>query len=300
MVNIPVRFKRVAAAFDEMSRDRSFESSGSEHSADLSDLVNSFFEREIREQRIIVGGDGDGGGDDEIEIDEDESGSNSQDSRIHDSLRKIFDLGDGRSISIAVEKALEVVGDNDSSLEFKRRLMARLRSSGFDAGICKSKWEKSGSKPWGNYEYIDVNAGGIRYVVEVSLADKFIIARPTAAYAAMLDEFPAIFVGKPEEMKQLVRQMSKAIRKSLKSVGLNVPPWRRLSYMQAKWFGSYKRTTNEISRAEAFKDLGGKRLVGFATAAAPDLSFCRKDFAAKHGIRVGNLAAVLNNHEMLL
>ena len=138
MVNIPVRFKRVAAAFDEMSRDRSFESSGSEHSADLSDLVNSFFEREIREQRIIVGGDGDGdgGGDDEIGIDEDddESGSNSHDSRIHDSLRKIFDLGDGRSISTAVEKALEVVGDNDSSPEFKRRLMARLRSSGFDAG----------------------------------------------------------------------------------------------------------------------------------------------------------------------
>lgn len=145
-----------------------------------------------------------------------------------------------------------------------------------------------------------MNAGGIRYIVEVSLAEKFIIARPTTAYAAMLDEFPAIFVGKPEEMKQLVRQMSKAIRKSLKSVGLNVPPWRRLSYMQAKWFGSYKRTTNEISRAEAFKDLGGKRLVGFATAAAPDLSFCRKDFAAKHGVRVGNLAAVLNNHEMLL
>ncbi|KAL1560043.1 hypothetical protein AAHA92_10309 [Salvia divinorum] len=298
MVNIPVRFRRVAAAFDEMSRDRSFESSGSEHSADLSDLVNSFFEREIREQRI--GGDGD---DHEIEIeideDDDESGSNSQDSRFHDSLRKIFHLGDGRSISSAVEKALEVVGDNDSSPEFKRRLMARLRSSGFDAGICKSKWEKSGSNPSGNYEYVDVNAGGSRYIVEVSLAEKFTIARPTAAYAAMLDEFPAIFVGKPEEMKQLVRQMSKAIRKSLKSAGLNVPPWRRLSYMQTKWFGSYKRTTNEISRAEAFKDLGGNRLVGFTAVAAPDLSFCRKDLAAKHGDRVGNLAVALNNHEML-
>ncbi|XP_057765003.1 uncharacterized protein LOC130985856 [Salvia miltiorrhiza] len=299
MVNIPVRFERVAAAFDEMSRDRSFESSGSEHSADLSDLVNSFFEREIREQGI--GGDADPDGN-EIEIDDDESESNSQDSQFHDSLRKLFDRQDGgvrRRISAAVEKALEAVGDKDSSPEFKRRLMARLRSSGFDAGICKSKWEKSGSTPSGNYEYIDVNAGGSRYIVEVPFAGKFTIARPSAAYTALLDGFPTIFVGKAEELKQVVRQMSKAIRKSLKSVGLTVPPWRRLSYMQAKWLGSYKRTTNEIPRAEAFKDLGGNRLVGF-TAAAPVLSFCRGDFTAKHGVRVGNLAAALANEGMLL
>ncbi|KAG6412214.1 hypothetical protein SASPL_124885 [Salvia splendens] len=69
MVNIPARFGRMAAAFDEMSRDRSFESGSSQHSADLSDLVNSFFEREIREQRI--GGDGDRNGN-PVEIDDDE------------------------------------------------------------------------------------------------------------------------------------------------------------------------------------------------------------------------------------
>ncbi|XP_042028499.1 uncharacterized protein LOC121775485 [Salvia splendens] len=133
MVNIPARFGRMAAAFDEMSRDRSFESSGSEHSADLSDLVNSFFEREIREQRI--GGDGDRNGN-QVEIDDDEFESNSQDSGFHDCLSKLFDRDDsvGRSISTAVEKALEVVGGEDSSPEFNRRLMALLRSSGFDAG----------------------------------------------------------------------------------------------------------------------------------------------------------------------
>lgn len=124
----------MAAAFDEMSRDRSFESSGSEHSADLSDLVNSFFEREIREQ----GSDGDGDRDgNESGIDDDESESNSQDSGFHDSLTKLFDCRDDgirSSISAAVEKALEVIGDKDSSPEFKRRLMAQLRSTGFDAG----------------------------------------------------------------------------------------------------------------------------------------------------------------------
>ncbi|KAL1537278.1 hypothetical protein AAHA92_29810 [Salvia divinorum] len=299
MVNIPARFGRVAAAFDEMSRDRSFESSGSEHSADLSDLVNSFFEREIREQRI--GGDGDRDGN-QVEIDDDEFESNSQDSGFHDCLSKLFDRDDdgvGRSISTAVEEALEVIGGRDSSPEFNRRLMARLRSSGFDAGICKSKWEKSDGQPSGSYEYIDVNAGGSRYIVEVSLAGKFTIARPTAAYAALLDGFPAIFVGRSEEMKQVVKQMSKAIRKSMKSVELNVPPWRRLSYLQAKWSGSYKRTTNEIPRAAAFDGLGGSKLVGFA-AAPPVLFVCREDFAARHGVRVGNLTAAFNNEEVLL
>ncbi|KAG6392375.1 hypothetical protein SASPL_146592 [Salvia splendens] len=289
MVNIPARFGRMAAAFDEMSRDRSFESSGSEHSADLSDLVNSFFEREIREQRI--GRDGNRNGN-QVEIDDDEFESNSQDSGFHDCLSKLFDRDDdvGRSIYTEVEKALEFVGGENLSAEFNRRLMARLRSSGFDAGICKSKWEKSGGQPSGSYEYIDVNAGGSRYIVEVSLAGKFTIARPTAAYTALLNEFPAIFVGRPVEMKQVVNQMSKAIRKSMESVGLNVPPWRRVSYMQAKWFSSYKRTTNEIPRAEAFSGFGGNRSVDFA-AAAPVLFVCREDFAAKHGVRVGNLAA---------
>lgn len=137
MVNIPVKFKRVAAAFDEMSRVRSFESSGSEHSADLSDLVNSFFEREIREQRS--GEDDDHDQDrtgNEIELEDESETSNSRDLELEDSLRKLFDRDDDgvkTSISDAVENALEVVGD-PSSPEFKRRLMARLRSTGLDAG----------------------------------------------------------------------------------------------------------------------------------------------------------------------
>ncbi|KAG6418102.1 hypothetical protein SASPL_120301 [Salvia splendens] len=120
MVNIPARFGRMAVAFDEMSRDRSFESGSSEHSADLSDLVNSFFEREIREQRI--GGDGDRNRN-PVEIDDDEFESDSQDSGFHDCLSKLFDRDDsvGRSISTAVEKAMEVVGGEDSSPEFNRR-----------------------------------------------------------------------------------------------------------------------------------------------------------------------------------
>ncbi|KAL8461556.1 hypothetical protein ACS0TY_032877 [Phlomoides rotata] len=305
MEQIPVRFKRVAAAFDEISRFRSCdESSGSEHSADLSDLVNSFFEREIREQKSSEDHNQDVNGNEFDDDDDDESDlSNSPDIELQDSVRNLLE-GDRddevkRSIYTEVEKAVEGVdvgGDGSSSPEFKRRLMAGLRNSGFDAGLCKSKWERKGSNPSGKYEYIDVNAGGARYIVEVFLAGEFTIARPTGCYASLLDVFPRIYVGKPEELKKLVKIMSRAVRKSLKSVDLNMPPWRRLAYMQSKWLGSYKRTVNEIPSAESYKELKGEKLVGFSPANAAAISFnCREYFGAKHGVRViGNLAAMLN------
>ncbi|PIN00767.1 hypothetical protein CDL12_26727 [Handroanthus impetiginosus] len=147
--------------------------------ADLSDLVNSFFEREFREKK---GRDLDV--DDWSEIN-DESESNSPDFefKYKEPLNKLFDRENGpveRSIQEEVEIALgEVADGKNSSPDFKRRLMTWLRSRGFDAGLCKSKWEKTDLNPSGNYEYIDVNTGGNRYVVEVFLAGEFTIARPT-------------------------------------------------------------------------------------------------------------------------
>ncbi|KAG8385806.1 hypothetical protein BUALT_Bualt03G0083600 [Buddleja alternifolia] len=303
MVNIPVKFKRTAAAFDEVVRVRSCESSGSEHSAaDLSDLVNSFLEREINEERRSTE-EIDLDIDAESEINDESEGNNSADFELQDSLKNLFDRkNDGvkRSIHAEVEKALrEEIGDKNSSPEFNRRLMARLRNRGFDAGLCKSKWEKNGRNPSGNYEYIDVNANGNRYIIEVFLAGEFTIARPTICYASLLDIFPPVFVGKPDELRQVTRLMCSAIRKSMKRVDLNVPPWRRLAYMQAKWFGSYKRTTNEIpSRNVGGRELIGNKFVGFAPV--PGVSFyCREDFAAKAGGRIGNLAAAFNEKEML-
>ncbi|KAL3627407.1 hypothetical protein CASFOL_028770 [Castilleja foliolosa] len=304
MVNIPVRFQRVAAAFDEMAKVCSCESSGSEHSADLSVLVNSFFEREISDRKIRANdedvldrdfSDADEVNDGEIEVispDQIES---------TESLKRFFDLGNDavkRSIHAEVEAALgEVSGEKDSLPEFKRQLMARLRSRGFDAGLCKSKWEKNGHNPSGNYEYIDVNTGdNSRYMVEVNLAGEFTIARPTVSYTSLLENFPAIFVGKPEELKQVIRLMSKAIRKSMKSVKLNMPPWRRLAYMQAKWLGSYKRTINETPTRKACESLSGSRFVGFAPAMGKTTSlYCRGDFVAQRGGGriISNLAAAL-------
>ena len=134
-------------------------------------------------------------------------------------------------------------------------------------GLCKSRWGKTNKRSIpGDYEYVDVNIAGTRYVVEVFLAGEFEIARATKDYISLLEEFPPIFVGKQEELKQIVRIMSRAMKGSMKSVEMHVPPWRRNSYMQAKWFGSYKRTT---SAAPPRKE--SERGAGFAGERLPEM-----------------------------
>lgn len=174
-------------------------------------------------------------------------------------------------------------------------------------GLCKSRWEKIGRCPTGDYEYVDVNSGGARYIVEVFIAEEFTIARPSGAYAALLKLLPPVFVGKPEELKQVVRLMCNATRKSMRSAGIHVPPWRRLAYMQNKWFASYKRTINEFptGRKEASKFGGGlpvdeRVAAGFVAVKRVSSFYCRGDFAAEGVVRIGNLAAAFNQKEMML
>ncbi|XP_051125903.1 uncharacterized protein LOC127247879 [Andrographis paniculata] len=312
MVNIPVKFRRIAAAFDDAARAaRSCDSSsGSDHSAaDLSVLVNSFLERGIGELRTASDEFDEDISDDRNRTngdDDDESDrrSNVSDFDFRNSLEKLFDEENldrtTRSLRSAVETALPEVA---AAGDFKRRLMSWLRNRGFDAGLCKSKWEKNGNRPSGDYEYVDINAGGNRFIVEVFLAGEFTIARPTSGYASLLDAFPTIFVGKPDELKKIVKLMCKAIKKSMKSTDLKLPPWRRLSYTQIKWFGPYKRTTNQIPTTTAtfMNDNRGNTLVGFEPPPAPLFSnpmHCREDFTVAAGrIGVGNLAIVLNNKD---
>ncbi|CAI9086907.1 OLC1v1020832C1 [Oldenlandia corymbosa var. corymbosa] len=324
---IPVRFKRVAAAFDDEARARLYggggESSGTDHSGhqsltDLSYLVNSFLED-----------DGHGGLGDDADDGKTESSpeNNCSDSEIKDSLKRLFgwdeETGGGghyedkvkKKIHGLVVKALRDLNGHDNlsaRTDFKRRLMARLRHRGLDAGLCKSKWEKNGHVPAGDYEYIDVYASGSRYFVEVSLAKEFSIARPTDCYLSVLSMFPQIFIGKQEDVKQLTRLMCNSMKKSMKKMDIFIPPWRRLAYMQAKWLSSYKRTTNETSSVAGASIHGDetseeyeprrKRSVGFVPNAT--ISFlCREDFATRGGggggLRVGNLAAALNDNSIL-
>ncbi|XP_068323470.1 uncharacterized protein [Pyrus communis] len=231
-----VRFQRVAAAFDEVSRVRLCESSGSEYSAagesfaDLSNLVKSFIER---------GDLGEGGGDrDGVRNDEESEGGDWSDSETKNSLERLFDVkGDDLKKTIAdeVEVALAGIGD-DLSRGFKRRLMTHLRHKGFDAEV--------------------------------------------------------------DELKKIVRLMCTAIKKSMKSVDMPMPPWRRNGYMQTKWFGSYKRTTNAVAplaavntALESNHGFGGVKKSMRLEALPTKSYYCRDDFASKEGLRVGRLTA---------
>ncbi|KAF3510400.1 hypothetical protein F2Q69_00004308 [Brassica cretica] len=52
---------------------------------------------------------------------------------------------------------------------------------------------------------------------------------------------PRVFVGKEENLRTIVRESCVAANWSLKSRGLSLPPWRRFSYLQHKWFGLCRR-----------------------------------------------------------
>jgi len=130
---IPIRFERVAAAFesDEVARVRLCESSGSEHSpessTDLSDLVKSFLEKNsVR------------GEEDAVAFDKEDRDFEWYDyEEKKDILKEIFGDGDDivkEKIRKEAELAIEIVGGDKSSPGFKRLVMSRLRERGFDAG----------------------------------------------------------------------------------------------------------------------------------------------------------------------
>ncbi|XP_072972982.1 uncharacterized protein [Typha angustifolia] len=121
---------------------------------------------------------------------------------------------------------------------------AGLRSIGYDASICKSRWEKFPSFPAGEYEYVDVILDdGDRVLVDVDFRSEFEIARSTKSYRAALQSLPSIFVGKGDRLERIVAVASEAARQSMKKKGLHIPPWRKSEYMRAKWLASYERST---------------------------------------------------------
>ncbi|ONK74387.1 uncharacterized protein A4U43_C03F5700 [Asparagus officinalis] len=126
-----------------------------------------------------------------------------------------------------------------------------LKSLGYDASICKSKWEKTPSIPAGEYDYIDVLIEGDRLILDVDFRSEFEIARSTKNYRAVLQSLPLIFVGKSDRLQRIVTLVSEAARLSLKKKGLHFPPWRKLDYMKSKWLASYERTAEDVKSSGA-------------------------------------------------
>lgn len=133
----------------------------------------------------------------------------------------------------------------------KRMVMTRLQKMGYTAAICKTKWDHLCGTPAGDYEYIDVlvSSGAPskipeRLLVDIDFQGQFKIARPTEEFTATLQLLPSVFVGRAERLKQIIHLISEATKQSLRDRGLHLPPWRKSGYMKAKWFSSYKRTSN--------------------------------------------------------
>ncbi|PWA48137.1 hypothetical protein CTI12_AA493830 [Artemisia annua] len=303
MAKSPMRFKRIMAKFDDDARARLCQSSGSEHSSnnsitDLSDLVDSFFEPgccdrggEKMENDFV----------DEIRDDQEVSGYNCTDLEDKEMLVDLFEGGSDiddddddvctkRAICFEVESLCSNL-DDCSSEGFKRSLMSLLRQRGYDAGLCKSRWAKTGHHPAGEYEYIDILISNTRYIIEVSLESEFTIARPTKTYQTLLETIPKITVIKPKNLKKVVRLMCAAMRTSLKTKDMAISPWRKNGYMQSKWFGSYKRTTNANATSPATSvSIDGQSLLGFEFSPAVK-SYCRKQVERMHV--VGNLKTLM-------
>uniref|UniRef100_A0A7N0UFA2 Uncharacterized protein n=1 Tax=Kalanchoe fedtschenkoi TaxID=63787 RepID=A0A7N0UFA2_KALFE len=220
------------------------ESSGSEHSGEessLSDMVNSFLEQDSDELND------DQGPDDEAQDakTQDETRSNNREMKAE--LMRL--MGVEKERDPVKSRVLAEVDEARRALEVDgcvscRQLMTSLRARGFDAGLCKSKWQKQGRVPGGEHQYIDIiSDNNTRYIVELRLADHFAVARPTHHFASLLETLPEIFVGRVEELKRVVKLMSRAMKASMGDRGMQVPPWKEHQYMKAKWSGSYRRTT---------------------------------------------------------
>ncbi|CAH8261819.1 unnamed protein product [Arabidopsis lyrata] len=131
---------------------------------------------------------------------------------------------------------------------FGDKVVSFLRELGYNAAVCVSKWTSSAKLIAGSYQFIDVvykpsdnDQTAVRYFVDLDFASEFEIARPTREYTRVLQLLPNVFVGKEENLRTIVRESCDAAKRSLKSRGLSLPPWRRSSYLQHKWFGPYKR-----------------------------------------------------------
>ncbi|XP_072964984.1 uncharacterized protein [Typha angustifolia] len=273
-----VRAKRVTDPLDEKVRARlrgemaGYSSSGSEHEAAtcLSGLVQAFLEA------------GSAGSEDERSdrgSDRDEEGgadraASAAAARVRELLDPPAEMDPFRIRLVAeVTATMEAEeGMRTAGSAFRRSVMARLRAMGYDAGICKARWETSGGITAGSYEYIDVispEKERMRYIVDWDFATGMEVARATEEYGRVVAAVPKVVVARDEAIGKAVRLMAEAARRSLRRNELHVPPWRKSRYMLAKWLGSYRRTTNPMVTGSGAPAVDVTcRAVGFHVAAA--------------------------------
>ncbi|XP_073013649.1 uncharacterized protein [Typha latifolia] len=266
------RAKRATDPLDDAAKARlstCCASSGSEYEAALSGLVHAFLEPD---GVAPPAAESDGG------EESDDTGGGDAGVEAAEEMRKLLDpysKGDPFRIRLHGDAVIAVeamAALRQSRSGFRRAVMARLRERGYNAGVCKARWEGSKGMAEGNYEYIDVieEVDEKRYIVDVGFASEFEVARSTESYKSLAAAMPEVVVAQPEEVRRAVRIAADLARRSLRQQGLSVPPWRKRRFMIAKWLGPYRRTVNPLpASAGAKMDGGGEvkcRAVGFAPA----------------------------------
>ncbi|MCL7044831.1 hypothetical protein MKW94_009919 [Papaver nudicaule] len=285
-----VRAKRVTDPLNEKVKAsicghhdvKSYVSSGSEHDSDrssssfccsLSDLVHGFLENDDDDNEVR---------NEKVDDDHDEEPPNVSEKNdcisLNESVGMLRDLLNPRvrsgfrlMLQSQVTKAIAFYSSLSSNKDvFRRRIMCYLRENGYNAGICKTKWESSGGLTGGNYEFIDVirppslsSSSEIRYFIETDFIGEFEIARPTPQYEKLVQILPRVYIGRSEELKQIIKLMSEAAKKSLKVNQLLLSPWRKNRFMQSKWFGPYKRTLNQVSSSPSSASMASNIQLGF-------------------------------------
>ncbi|XVF02011.1 hypothetical protein REPUB_Repub04eG0139200 [Reevesia pubescens] len=132
----------------------------------------------------------------------------------------------------------------------QRELSIRLQNVGFNCYICKSKWKSSSEIPSGEHTYLEAldksnpKKGEVRVVIELNFRAEFEMARANEDYNKLIARLPELLVGKAERLKALIKILCAAAKKCMKEKKMHLAPWRKHKYLQAKWLGTYKRTTS--------------------------------------------------------
>ncbi|XP_078433670.1 uncharacterized protein LOC144704961 [Wolffia australiana] len=258
------RTKRVTEPLDDKAKTRllgveGYVSSGSDHDGgDLAGVVDGIFFSDEEDATTV---EDNGGGED-----------NSEETAavVRGMVREAAE--DPFAAALTAAAAGITAAERGGGPGLQRAVMGRLREAGYNAGLCKARWEVRGGGRE-SYEYVDVLRDDTRqrYIVEVEFRGQFEIARPTAEFERVAAQLPRVYVGRPAELRRLLLLLAGAAKRSMQIRELHVPPWRKSQYMQAKWLGPYRRTTNPVLSAAA------------AVAAAPPLVFtARRDLKCRH------------------
>lgn len=229
-----------------------YSSSGSEHdpsSVCLAAMVNEFMEDETSFGQCRRARHCDADGCRRMDSEDSKSSIGGEVSTLLEGLVQCASDTEAILLKEVMESVFSTIGEIGSNPGLKRIVMKQLRRAGHNAAICKSRWGHSCGIPAGDYEYIDIlgetHSKHQRLIVDVEFRAQFEIARPTSGYLEVWQLLPAIFVGKSERLQQIIDIMSEAAKHSLKLQGLHLPPWRKSSYLKAKWFSPYKRTSSD-------------------------------------------------------